>query len=81
MGLPSEIQKNLKMQENSLLLQKKDDKYSFSLEKYLSKKLKKDNKDLLLNKSDSHRLKKELFDSFESNQTPFEKYKNNHWYI
>lgn len=69
------------MQENSLLLQKKDDKYSFSLEKYLSKKLKKEKKDLLLNKSDSHRLKKELFDSFESNQTASEKYKNNYWYI
>ena len=78
-GLPNEIQKTLKKQENALITQKKDDYLTDLLCRHLAHKSRKKEQDLLIYKSDQYRIKRELDNIIENKQNLFERYGKNNW--
>ena len=75
-NIPKEIKKCLFLQNKKLNLQKLSEKQNIRISRYLSKKLKKPQNNLLLNKIDSFRFKKEVINEIENNKPPEEQYGN-----
>ena len=75
-NVPKEIKKCLFLQNKKLNLQKLSEKQNIRISRYLSKKLKKPQNNLLLNKIDSFRFKKEVINEIENNKPPEEQYGN-----
>lgn len=80
-NIPWELKKRLQLQEHTLTEKGKIDRSVQKEASYLSKTLKKSQDDLLLNKTESYRIKREIIDSMES-KVPIEtKYGVNNWII
>ncbi len=78
-GLSIDIHKSLKIQENNIISHNKDTYLTNNMAKFLAKKSKKKEEDLLIYKSDSFRLKRELDNIIENKQNMFERYGNHSW--
>lgn len=70
--LPTNIQKNLRYQQNSLNNKKNNDNHVRSLSNYLISKTKKDQKQLLLNTINEFQIKKGIIKTID-NSVPFDK--------
>lgn len=83
--LPSEtkkeIGKNLSGQEKALLHQEHCKNSSQIFSKNISKKIKRKESDLLFNKIEIYRLKKQLIDLVEKSRSLREKFGSNHWMV
>ena len=74
-----EIEKNFSEQEKVLYYQKKLRNDSAIFSKSLSKKIKRKENDLLYNKIEEFRLKRQLIDLMEKHKTAREKFGSNYW--
>lgn len=79
--LPEEVNKSLNTQEKILNKKYNFDSNTHSMSRYLSKRVKKSEEELLMNKTDNYRLKKEIAEVFESKKTVDEKYGVYSWMI
>lgn len=79
--LNPELKYELKQQELNLKLKNFEEDQFVKLNDFLSKRIKKNPDDLLINRIDEHRLKKEFGDLMEHKITGREKYVKNHWMI
>ncbi len=77
--MPADIQRSMAMQEHNLLNHKKDNYLNELMARNIANKLKKKEEDLLIYKSDSYRLKRELDNVIENKQNLFERYGINNW--
>ena len=80
-NLPKDIQKCLFLQSRKLNLQKLSEKKNLHISQFLSKKLNKPQKNLLINNIDSFRFKKEVINEIENNKPIEEQYGNFKWNI
>ena len=79
--LPLNISKSLSEQNRNLIIRKKSEIKREKLSKYLSKKTHKLEKDLLMNRIDIFKYKKEFFNAFENQKNLNQKYGKNNWLI
>jgi hypothetical protein len=79
--LNPELKYELKQQEMNLKLKNYEENQFFRLNDFLSKRISKNPDDLLINRIDEHRLKKEFGDLMEHKITGREKYVKNLWMI
>ena len=80
-NVPIDIKKCLFLQNRKLNLQKLSEKQNVRISRYLSKKLNKPQNNLLLNKVDSFRFKKEVINEIENNKPLEDQYGNFKWNI
>ena len=73
------VKENYKYQEKLLKLQEKDRIKSAKISKKLSKSCQRKEKDLLFNKIEEHRLKKQMIEILDHEKPIYEKYGNNYW--
>ena len=79
--LPSELKEELKKQELNLKLKNYEENHFQKLSEFLAKKLNKSKDDLLINRIDEHRLKKEFGDFMDQNVLNQNKSGRNNWII
>lgn len=79
--LNPELKYELKQQELNLKLKNYEENQFIRLNEFLSRRINKKPDDLLINRIDDHRLKKEFGDLMEHKITGREKYVKNHWMI
>jgi hypothetical protein len=79
--LPSELKEELKKQELNLKLKNYEENHFQKLSEFLAKKLNKSQDDLLINRIDEHRLKKEFGDFMDQNVLNQNKSGRNNWII
>lgn len=79
--LNPELKYELKQQETNLKLKKLEENQFDKLNDFLSKRIKTNPDDLLINRIDEHRLKREFGDLMEHKITGREKYVKNNWII
>jgi len=79
--LNPELKYELKQQELNLKLKSFEENQFIKLNDFLSKRINKKPDNLLINRIDEHRLKKEFGDLMEHKITGREKYVKNHWMI
>ena len=79
--IPKDIEKSLLFQTKKIKLYKLNEKRNNLMSKYLSKKTNKPLKNLLLNKIESYRFKKEVLNEIEYNKPFDEKYGKFKWNI
>lgn len=79
--LPSELRKELKKQELNLKLKNYEENHFQKLSEYLSKKLNKSQDELLINRIDEHRLRKEFGEFMDQKALNDTKSGKNNWII
>jgi hypothetical protein len=80
-NIPNDIKKSLSNQNKKLLMRKMIERNNKLLSQYLSKKVNKPQNNLLLNKIDLYRFKKEVIHEIENRKPPDEKYGRFKWNI
>ena len=80
-NMPYELKNSLFMQNRKLALQKLTEKQNIRMSRYLSKKIKKPQNNLLLNRIDSFRFKKEIINEMENSKPIDEQYGKYKWNI
>ena len=78
-SLPEIVKKNLESQEKKLTLHQEDEYKTNNLSIFLSKKTNKKEKDLLINKIDAYRIKRQLIDNIQSRNKSDAFLGNNYW--
>ena len=79
--VPKDIKQSLNLQSRKLNLQKLSEKNRIWMSRYLSKKIKKPQNNLLLNRIDSYRFKREVINEIENNKPIEEHYGKYKWNI
>ena len=79
--VPKDIKQSLNLQNRKLNLQKLSEKNRIWMSRYLSKKIKKPQNNLLLNRIDSYRFKREVINEIENNKPIEEHYGKYKWNI
>jgi len=79
--VPKDIKQSLNLQNRKLTLQKLSEKNRIWMSRYLSKKIKKPQNNLLLNRIDSYRFKREVINEIENNKPIEEHYGKYKWNI
>ena len=79
--IPKDIKNSLFLQNRKLNLHKLSEKQNIHMSRYLSKKLNKPQNNLLLNRVDSFRFKKEVINEIENNKPIEEQYGKFKWNI
>jgi hypothetical protein len=77
--LPKEIKIGLKQQEKSLVIKEEEDKKLRNMSKYLAKLTKKKEEDLLIHRTNTYRIKKEVTDFIENKKSLDERYGVYNW--
>ena len=80
-NMPKDIRQCLLLQNKKLNLQKLSEKNNVRISRYLSKKTNKPQNNLLINRVDSFRFKKEVINEMEFNKPIEEQYGKNNWNI
>ena len=79
--IPLNISQSLNEQTRNLNIKNNSEKKNSKLGKYLSKKLNKKEKDLLMNRIDVFKLKKEIYNDIENSKPIEQKYGKHKWLI
>ncbi len=79
--IPLNISQSLNEQTRNLNIKNNSEKKNSKLGKYLSKKLNKKEKDLLMNRIDVFKLKKEIYNDIENSKPIEQKYGKHRWLI
>jgi len=79
--LPPELKNELKKQELNLKLKNYEESHFQKLSEFLSKRLNKNQDQLLINRIDEHRLRKEFSDFMENKVLSENKYGKNQWVL
>ncbi len=79
--VPKDIKQSLNLQNRKLNLQKLSEKNRIWMSRYLSKKIKKPQNNLLLNRIDSYRFKREVINEIENNKPIEQHYGKYKWNI
>ena len=79
--IPVDIKNSLSLQNKKLNLQKLSEKQNMNMARYLSKKINNPQNNLLLNKIDSFRFKKEIINEIEFNKPFDERYGKFKWNV
>lgn len=80
-NIPNSTQSIFVQQENCLKINNKELQKSAAISKSISEKINKNEKDLLMNTTDTFRFKKQIFDLIDSKKPRYEKFGENSWLL